>query len=285
MTKMKEEIEFIRLVGNERRVGPTLASVSRHWQGEKECFAFVSPHDDDVVLGGGLMIQLAKRENVPVHIMIVTDGSMGYCSLEEKDTIVEIRKAETFACYESLGIPRQNIHWLGFPDCQLNSYRGRRVAKKGEPAEVEGFNGLQNGFTYFLRKIRPTQVFLPTSNDLHPDHRIVHEELLISLFHSAGDIWPELGKTLERVPYVHELGVYCDFPESPRLRVRTPEIILEKKLAAIGKFVSQKQIASLIDIVRKGGPEEYLRALEFKLYEPSRYRAYFDEKEPRPFIH
>ncbi|NLE28471.1 MAG: hypothetical protein GX629_02230, partial [Phycisphaerae bacterium] len=76
---MKEEFEFIRLVGNERRVGPTLASVSRHWQGEKECFAFFSPHDDDVVLGGGLMMQLAKRENVPVHIVIVTDGSMGYC--------------------------------------------------------------------------------------------------------------------------------------------------------------------------------------------------------------
>jgi LmbE family N-acetylglucosaminyl deacetylase len=281
---MKEEIEFIRLVGNERRVGPTLASVSRHWQGEKECFAFISPHDDDVVLGGGLMMQLAKRENVPVHIMIVTDGSMGYCSMEEKDTIVEIRKAETFACYESLGIPRQNIHWLGFPDCQLTAFRGRRPAKKGEPAEIEGFNGLQNAFTYFLRKIRPTQVFLPTSNDLHPDHRIVHEELLISLFHAAGDIWPELGKTLEKVPYVHELGVYCDFPEAPKLRVRTPESILEKKLAAIGKFVSQKQIESLIEIVRKGGPEEYLRALEFKLYEPSRYRSYFDEKEPRPFI-
>ena len=90
---MKKEIELVRLVGNERRVGSTLASVSRHWQHEKECFVFVSPHDDDVVLGGGLMMQLAKHENVPVHIMIVTDGSMGYCSMEEKDTIVYILKS------------------------------------------------------------------------------------------------------------------------------------------------------------------------------------------------
>jgi hypothetical protein len=37
----KEEFEFVRLVGNERRVGTTLASVSRHWQGKKERFLVV----------------------------------------------------------------------------------------------------------------------------------------------------------------------------------------------------------------------------------------------------
>ena len=59
---------------------------------------------------------------------------------------------------------------------------------------------------------------------------------------------------------------------------------LENKLRAIGEFKSQTQIESLIEIVRKGGPEEYLRALEFKLYEPSRYRTLFEEKEARPFL-
>ena len=49
---MKGEVEFVRLVGNERRVGPTLKSVSHHWQGDRECFLFISPHDDDIVLGG-----------------------------------------------------------------------------------------------------------------------------------------------------------------------------------------------------------------------------------------
>ncbi len=276
---MKEDFEFVRLVGNERRVGPTLASVSRHWQGEKERFMFVSPHDDDVVLGSGLLIQLAKRENVPVHILIVTDGSMGYCSDSERDTIVDIRRNETFDCYQSLGVPKHNIHWLGFPDCQLTEYRGRSSAKAGDSAAIMGFSGLQNAFTHYMRKIRPTQCFLPTSNDLHPDHRIVHEELLISLFHASGNIWPELGTPLEKVPYVHEMGVYCDFPEAPKLRVRTPMSFLENKLKAIGAFRSQTQIGALIDIVRSGGPEEYLRAVEFRLYQPSRYRDLFEEKE------
>ena len=105
----KEEIEFVRLVGNERRLGPTLATVSRHWQGDKECFLMISPHDDDAVLGAGLLIQLAKRENVPVHILIVTDGSMGYCIAEEKDTIAQTRRKESFECYQGLGVPKENI--------------------------------------------------------------------------------------------------------------------------------------------------------------------------------
>ena len=281
---MNNDIEFVRLIGTERRVGPTLESVSRHWQGEKERFLFVSPHDDDAVLGGGLLMQLALREKVPVHILIVSDGSMGYCSFEEMTTISYIRRKEAFECYQSLGIPKENIVWIGFPDCQLSGYRGRRNARSDDKAVIQNFAGLQNAFTYYLRQIRPTQCFLPTSNDLHPDHRIVYEELLISLFHAGGDIWPELGEPLGKVPYVHEFGVYCDFSQPPQLRMQAPESYLEKKLNAIAAFRSQKQIGSLIDIVRKGGPEEYLRAVEFRLYQPQRYRNVFEKKDEITFI-
>jgi LmbE family N-acetylglucosaminyl deacetylase len=275
----KEEFEFVRLVGNERRVGPTLATVSRHWQGDKECFLMISPHDDDAVLGAGLLIQLSNRENVPVHILIVTDGSMGYCSAKEKDTIAEIRRNESFECYQSLGVPKENIIWLGFPDCRLSNYRGRSPASPNDPVALNGFVGLQNSFTYYLRKINPTQCFLPTNNDLHPDHRIIHEEFLISLFHAAGNIWPELGKPLDKVPYVHTYAVYCDFAVPPTLRMRTPLVYLENKLKAIAAFRSQRQISSLIENVRHCGPEEYIRAIDFKLYHPASYRNMFEEKK------
>jgi len=280
---MQQEIEIVRLVGDERRVGPTLESVSRHWQKDKEHFMFISPHDDDVVLGGGLLIQLAIREKVLVHILIVTDGSMGYCSREDRDSISDIRKKETYKCYESLGIPRENIIWLGFPDCQLNSYRGRYLAQRSQKPAIEGFTGLQNAFTYYLRKICPTQCFLPTSNDLHPDHEIVHSEFLISMFHSAGSIWPELGEPVEKVPYVHEMGIYCDFPVPPRLRIKTPESCLENKLGAISAFKSQKQIASVVDIVSKSGPYEYISSLDFRLYRPGKYYDLFEQKHHIPF--
>jgi LmbE family N-acetylglucosaminyl deacetylase len=274
----KQGFEFVRLVGNERRVGTTLASVSRHWQSKKEHFLVVSPHDDDAVLGAGLLIQLAKRENVPVHVLIVTDGSMGYCSLEEKDAIIQTRCSESLQCYRSLGVPKENIVRLDFPDCRLNDYRGRRPAKPGDAPAICSFTGLQNSFTYHLRSVRPTQCFLPTWNDLHPDHRIVYEEFLISLFHAAGNIWPELGKPLASVPYVHAYAVYCDFAAPPTLRMRAPQSYLDNKLAAIESFRSQRQISALIENVRHYGPEEYIKALEFKLYHPALYRDMFEER-------
>jgi len=286
---LKEKIEFVRLVGNERRVGSTLAGVSRHWQSDKEYFLLVSPHDDDAALGAGLLIQLAKRENVPVHILIVTDGGMGYCSAKEKDTIAEIRHKETLECYQSLGVPTENILWLGFPDCRVSNYRGRSPATPKNPSvsarpsldglAISGFVGLQNTFTFCLRKINPTQCFLPTQNDLHPDHRIIYEEFLISLFHAAGNIWPELGKPLARVPYVHTFAVYCDFASPPTLRMSTPLVYLENKLKAIASFRSQRQISSLIENVRHCGPEEYIQAIDFKLYHPASYRNMFEEKK------
>jgi LmbE family N-acetylglucosaminyl deacetylase len=275
---MQEKFEFVRLVGNERRTGTRLAEVSRHWQAKRERHLMISPHDDDAVLGAGLLIQLARREKVPVHILIVTDGSMGYCSLDERDGIAEIRRNESFECYQSLGVARRNIVWLGFPDCQLANHRGRRPAAGSDPVAISGFTGMQNAFTHHLRKIKPTQCFLPTWNDLHPDHRIIYEEFLISMFHAAGNIWPELGEPLEKVPYVNTYAVYCDFAEPPTLRMRTPISYLEKKLKAIGAFRSQKQISSLIDNVRHCGPEEYIRAIDFKLYHPSSYRNMFEEQ-------
>jgi LmbE family N-acetylglucosaminyl deacetylase len=282
--KDKEVVEFVRLVGEERRVGDTLAGVSRRWQGDQERFLFISPHDDDVVLGAGLFMQLAQRENVPVYILIVTDGSMGYCTKEQKDRISDIRRKETYACYKSLGVPEENIIWLGFPDCRLNYYRGRRFSDSNDITKIEGYVGLQNSFTHWIRKIAPTQCFLPTSSDLHPDHKIVHEELLISLFHAAGNIWPEMGEPIKKVPYVHEMGVYCDFPERPKLRIQTPQSYLEKKLDAIGAFQSQKQIGSLIEIIRQSGPYEYLRELAFKLYQPAAYYDMFQKKQHMPFV-
>lgn len=276
---MQEEFEFVRLVGDERRVGSKLADVSRHWQGKKERFLIISPHDDDTVLGMGLLIQLAKRENVPVYILIVTDGSMGYCSNDEKDNIAGIRRNESFECYQSLGVPKQNIIWLGFADCRLNDYRGRKSAEQKSPGQLCGYTGLQNSFTYHLRKIKPTQCFLPTSNDLHPDHRIVYEEFLISLFHAAGNIWPELGKPLHMVPYVNTYAVYCDFNAPPTLRMRTPMSLLENKLRAIAAFRSQRQISSLIENVRHCGPEEYIRAIDFTLYHPANYHNQFEKKK------
>ena len=274
---MRAEFEIVRLVDGERRVASSLHGVSKHWQGEKESFLFISPHDDDVAIGAGLLVQLAKQEDVAVHILIVTDGSMGYCSEDEKETIAQIRHKETFNCYQKLGVPRENIAWLGFPDCQLNSYRGRRKARTNDKAVIQNHAGLQNAFTYHLRKIRPTQCFLPTSSDLHPDHIIVHEEFLISLFHAEGGIWPELGEPMKKLPHVHEIAVYCNFSKPPQLQINTCPSLLDKKIEAISAFESQRQIEVVKEHLREVGAIEYIRDMKFKLYDPKEYAELFKE--------
>ena len=273
----RQQYEFVRLVGDERRVGPTLQSVSRHWREGRECFLFVSPHDDDVIIGGGLMILAALREDVQVHVAVVTDGSMGYCTLDQKETISAVREKETYAACRALGVKRKNVHWLGYPDCRLSLYQGRRPAEAGDPDAKTEFTGLQHTFTRLLREIRPTQVFMPTGADLHPDHRIVYSEMMISSFHAAGAIWPELGRPLRQAPYKHEMAVYCNFPAPPKLRLTAPPAAFEKKLKSIGEFGSQMQIKAIIDSVRKSGPREYLRPADIPLYNPAVYRDMFEE--------
>jgi hypothetical protein len=61
--------------------------------------------------------------------------------------------------------------------------------------------------------------------------------------------------------------------------MRTPLPYLENKLKVIGAFRSQKQISSLIDNVRHCGPEEYIRAIDFKRYHPANYRNQFEESK------
>jgi LmbE family N-acetylglucosaminyl deacetylase len=245
------------------------------WKGAAECWMFVSPHDDDVVIGAGLTFQVGLAVGAQVHTVIVTDGRMGYCRFEQRRNISKIRAAEANKAYRNLGLPEGHLRFIECPDCNLSAYRGRHFTTIGAPTEIEGAGGMQNAITHALRHVRPTRVFLPTGVDLHPDHQIVYEEVLISLFHAQGNIWPELGAPLPDVPKVYEFAVYCDFPESPQIRIETPPAMLETKLQSILAFASQEQIGGLVEIQRNAGPIEYLRELEFHFYSPQKYHPLF----------
>ncbi len=244
------------------------------WKREEETWMFIGPHDDDIVIGAGLLLQAALKEGVQVHALITSDGRMGYCRLDQRDSIIDIRKKETLASFDILGLPRTNIHYANFPDCDLNSYIGRRKAKPGDP-EIQGHTGLQNAFTHFLRTIQPKRIFLPTGADLHPDHKIVYQEMLISLFHASGNIWPELGPVMKKTPFAYEFEVYCDFPEQPEIKIEADAALFQKKLDGILAYQSQEQIAQLVDIRREGGPFEFVKPVSYSFYHPSNYIALF----------
>ena len=252
-----------------------IAELFVDWRGANECWLFVSPHDDDVVIGAGLTLQTGIVEGVDVHTMVITDGRMGYCRLEQRRNISKIRRAEAEKSFDILGLSPDRRRFIECPDCHLTAFRGRHFTTIGEPTEIEGAGGMQNAITHALRQIRPNRVFLPTSADLHPTHRIVHEEVLISLFHAQGNIWPELGEPIAEVPRVYEFACYCDFPDPPQIRIEATSEMLENKLKGIQAYASQEQIESVVSIQRNVGSIEYLRELEFHFYHPEQYHALF----------
>ncbi len=252
-----------------------LEEVMEDWKGKQERWLFVGPHDDDIVLGGGLLIQKALAQGIPVSMLIVTDGKMGYCTPEQKDTIGEVREQETRESFRVIGVDNADVKWFNFPDGSLHLFGGRRKANAGDPCVVEGFTGMQNAYTHHIRSFRPTRIFVPGGVDYHPDHKMTYQELLISVFHASGDIWPELGAQLPWVPRVYEMAIYCDFEGQPNFQVKAGDAELEIKVKSIEAYQSQTQIESLIEGVRKSGPVEYFKDIVFTFYNPAKYEGLF----------
>ncbi|MCE5266617.1 MAG: PIG-L family deacetylase [Planctomycetaceae bacterium] len=272
---MSAGIHYVRRNSDKLATVSTAAEAFSDWKGADERWMFVSPHDDDVAAGAGLTVLAGIAERAEVHAVIVTDGRMGYCRPDQRESIAAVRRAECEKSFAILGVTPDRLRFFGYPDGDLDVNRGRRFATPGVQTAIAGGVGLQNSFTHAIRAIRPTRVFLATVADLHPDHRITHEELLISLFHARGTIWPELGPPIAEVPRVYEFAVYCDFPEPPNLRIETPAAMLETKLDSIAAYASQEQIDGIVEIQRNAGPMEYLRELSFRFYAPQQYYPLF----------
>jgi LmbE family N-acetylglucosaminyl deacetylase len=115
----------------------------------------VAPHPDDEVIGcGGLIARLVAEGNAP-HIVIMTGGEQshaGCCSIDTK-SIVSSRRGLTRNAMAILGVPKNNIHELNFPDGGINSQHFEMVS-------------LQN----LLEQLNPQMVFVPHWGEGWPDH-------------------------------------------------------------------------------------------------------------------
>ncbi len=259
----------------ESHFGTTLKYSLKEWRGgARESFLFITPHDDDAVLGASLMILQALREGADVRVAVVTDGRYGYTDLKSRRSISAVRRRETHAAYAELGVPRAHIHWLNFPDAGLSDFIGRKPFRGIGPRTSPGMTGLQDAFVRLLRSpvrrggVPPTRIFAPVASDYHPDHVHVGHEIPISIFHAAGGIWPELGPTLLRAPTLYTYPVYCPFPkdEPANLLLRASAEDFCRKKMAIRAFRSQKQIAAIIREVERRGPLEVFREVRFHLF-------------------
>ncbi|MBS1266486.1 MAG: Diacetylchitobiose deacetylase [Candidatus Woesearchaeota archaeon] len=239
--------------------GENIEQIFPKWEKEKEKVVFVGPHDDDICLGAGLLVQAVQEFGADPYFFIVTDGREGYCSPEQEPDIYDIRVSETEKSSSIIGV--KNIFRFDFPDGDLAIYN------------KTSNQGMIRKLTYAFKNIGATRVILPTQGDMHPDHKYANESALISVFHANGGVWDGI-KT--QISSVIEYAVYCPFESEPDLALWTGQKVFEKKLEAIAAYESQEQISTIVENVRSSGPVEVFRSISMQGYSPRKtFEKYF----------
>lgn len=274
---MGSTVLFDRRSANGLLTSSNPGDVFQNWKGDDERWLFLSPHDDDIICGCGLTFIASLFCGITTYAGVVTNGKMGYCTPEERETIADVRREECANSFGALGLPKENLFFLNHDDGSLNLQAGRRHATgaPGEGPVIAGGAGVTNSLVWLMRKTRPTRLFVPTITDLHPDHKFTNSEAMMSIFHAQGSIWPELGEPIPEIPAIYEYATYSNFTTPPQLRVRVSEDLFEKKIDGILQYKSQKQIDLTIKIQRENGTEEFIRECEFDIFVPARCKELF----------
>lgn len=113
------------------------------WRGRT--ILMVTPHpDDDTFTSGGTLARLAAAGNT-IHVLIYTNDNAGSRDPSmTRERLASIRRAEEERACSLLGIPLENIHWLGHDDGMLE-YVDRRDLTRQVAREI--------------RRVRPDALF------------------------------------------------------------------------------------------------------------------------------
>lgn len=176
-----------------------------------------APHEDDETLGCGGTIAKKINAGEDVHIVFMTDGRNSHkihLKIYEDPTpeeLKEIRKKESKEATKILGVKEKNLIFLDFEDGNL----------KNSILEAE------KSVKKLLTELKPTEIYIPTKNDSHPDHRSTNlivlsavKKLSLNLNVYESIIWPGPDTT------------------SPRFFIDISDV-LDKKNKAISVYKSQ----------------------------------------------
>ena len=116
-----------------------------NWTG-KTIMVFAPHPDDDTFSMGGTLARLADGGN-KVIIVIYTNDNKGSLDLEmTRERLARIRRAEEEEACRILGIPKDNLVWLGYDDGDLEYADPKRL--RGEVCRL-------------IKRYRPDAVFSP----------------------------------------------------------------------------------------------------------------------------
>lgn len=147
---------------------------------ERSRVLLVAPHPDDESLACGVLLQAAVRAGAAIRVAYATDGDNNPWPqrfIERKWRIKKadrlrwgkLRQREAEAALITLGLRAEDACFLGLPDQGLTDRLMR------DPASM------LSSFAGFIEDFAPTDIFLPSIADAHPDHNALAVTLMLIL--------------------------------------------------------------------------------------------------------
>ncbi|HAV03224.1 MAG TPA: PIG-L family deacetylase [Chryseobacterium sp.] len=183
----------------------------------------VAPHADDESLGCGGLIALLSKYRQPVHLLLVSDGTLSHPNSKEypAEKLRDLREYEFKKAAAILGVTGDQLIFT--------RYKDRSVPHEDSP----GFQKAVDNIDGILSQLRPASIFVPWRRDPHPDHRATWQ-----IFNKAN----RGGARLYEYPiWLQQLGDEPDLPTNEEVDVLKIDIspVLEIKQKAIAAHQSQ----------------------------------------------
>ncbi len=189
----------------------------------------ISPHMDDEILGCGGVMSLHTDKNL-LHCVFATDGAKSPLPLlpwqgRPEPELPKIREREARDALGRIGLPENNLTFLGFSDGRL-AWKHRELMRRLERE---------------IARIRPTFILVPFRYDRHPDHIAVHRA--VRKLVRQGRITAQV---LEYFVYIHWRLIpgrdIRNMVSTSRLVKIDIAAVAEQKRNALGRYRSQTSI-------------------------------------------
>jgi LmbE family N-acetylglucosaminyl deacetylase len=159
----------------------------------------LAPHNDDEALGAAGLIMQAAEKSVEVHVVFMTNGDgFTFSTIQEFETLFptpedyialgDLRQQESISALGMLGVPEDNITFLGYPDAgapsmwyehwsadkpyhsQFTQTSQSPYLNTYNPESIYAGEDLLGDLQAYLDEVQPDFVAYPHGNDVHADH-------------------------------------------------------------------------------------------------------------------
>lgn len=122
----------------------------------------IAPHADDEILGLGGTISKYVEKSFQVIVLIMTNASIKNPKRFPVNLIKKIRK-EAVVANKFIGVSK--LIFYDFPALDINnSYIGE----------------ISDTIQKDILKYKPTKIFIPSLEDIHSDHKVIHQACLVA---------------------------------------------------------------------------------------------------------